>query len=155
MSAPRSHDPRASSHSVLGGLPSTRDDAWRERLLEALLSSYQSLEEPKYWFVRRRHKSPPEALLKEVGVGSSVRDLTDINDDVRWNFELARGDAHLDLVISMVGPYAVVLRHGPVGHRTPVTSAVECQPSLERDVLARMLREERGTCARILASNGC
>ncbi len=72
---------------------------------------YGSLNSPAFFFVEEQlRKEPYAALIMELAGRFAVRDVTDPNEDVSFNYEVLDGDQQVwRLELSMIGPYAFVV----------------------------------------------
>jgi hypothetical protein len=114
---------------------------------------YGSLETPTFhWVLDEYKRDPYEAVRRNLGSKFELVDVTDLNSDVSFAYDL-RSKHSLEawtLRLSMVGPYATVIRHegppaeaildGAGGARTDEERAVvdACQTA-GCDVLSRQI----------------
>ncbi|MGK3985801.1 hypothetical protein WME99_22330 [Sorangium sp. So ce136] len=83
------------------------------QLFQAILEKYKSLENPDcHWVVKEYERNPYRGLEQYMMSRFSVEDITDLNNDVSCVLAISpEGSvAQWTLKISLVGPYAVLLR---------------------------------------------
>ena len=104
---------------------------------QSVAKSYKSLNEPNYDFVTAALATRPfEHVLAGLGSASvSVTEDTDPNDDVSFGFLVSEGDQQLVVRMSMVGPFAAILRLEADGERVTVVELGPGLSSLERGVI--------------------
>jgi len=83
----------------------------------------------------KRYRRPPKDLLRQLGLRGTVEDCTDVNEDVCWRLDIARVAERVSLLVSMVGPYSVVLRRMPTGAQVPLTRGTQGLSELEEFAL--------------------
>jgi hypothetical protein len=112
-------------------------DDVRPDIAKAITSRYGRPESPRFDFVDQIWRSKPyEAIIARLsGHGIAVVEKTDLNEDVAFTYELSQGDDLLVLQLSMVGPYAILLRD-MAGSSVALTSREPRLSSFERTVLA-------------------
>jgi len=103
-----------------------------QEVMDVIRRHYKSLQCPDFSFVRETlAKRPYEKVIQQISHHFQVEEDTDPNDDVSFGYVLTKGGEQWVLRISMLGPYAVVLRlHQPTGvevlaHRAQVSSRAE------------------------------
>ncbi|MFF7585875.1 hypothetical protein ACFZCK_00090 [Kitasatospora purpeofusca] len=104
-----------------------------DRLLSLALkdarSAYGSLERPDFAFVTRAYQRQPYGLLMEAISGfAAVKDDTHLDDDVCFHYKISTKLGSWRLLLSMVGPYAMLFR-APKAHRW--TSRVILEPIVD------------------------
>jgi hypothetical protein len=83
-----------------------------DHVLQAVGQAYGSFQQPRFDFVQRACDAQPwAALIDRLSQSFSVTETTDINADVSAWFAVSKGRQTWSLAISMVGPYALVLRY--------------------------------------------
>jgi len=123
-----------------------------DEVLRHVIEKYRSLEKPDFHWVREEYERDPFAALRAaLGSRFDVADVTDLNSDVSFAYDLKpiEGDGKWTLRLSMVGPYATLVRHqprtpsetivdGPADARSPFESLVlEACASAEYELLSR------------------
>ncbi len=95
-----------------------------DAILRAIEETYGSLAEPNYAFVEKALLAQPYArLLDGLSRLGELDETTDVNDDVSFRYVLARDDEEWAVSLSMVGPYALLLRLPPREPPVVVTAA--------------------------------
>ncbi|MFJ6798882.1 hypothetical protein [Streptomyces sp. NPDC091268] len=113
--------------------------------LEAARRAYGSLEDPNFLFVTESVElNPYGGLIDRISRICKVADRTSIDADVCFYLELSnRGKWHL--LLSMIGPYAMLLRvteRWPARFRSPVVEVVrEPDPGIEEKVLSLLVAD--------------
>ncbi|MCA1676041.1 MAG: hypothetical protein LC799_28995 [Actinobacteria bacterium] len=111
-----------------------------EDIFEQLKSVYGSLEEPTYFKINEVMDQRPYArLVQELTNFFQVEEITDVNEDVSFQYELILGDDRWMLELSAVGPYAVFSRYEAKGRRFLITLESDDLEPPERQV-ADLLR---------------
>jgi hypothetical protein len=77
-------------------------------LLQLIQTKYGTLSEPNYALVHT--DEPTHALLTQLAEDFTIVDVTDTNYDVSFRYFLNQTDRQWALELSMLGPYAVLLR---------------------------------------------
>lgn len=73
--------------------------------------AYGSASNPDFSFVRRaQEQNPYAAMLRELPATCTVLDDTDTNDDVSFNYLITCSKQTWRLALSMVGPFAMLVR---------------------------------------------
>lgn len=83
--------------------------------LSRIKEVYGTLDQPNFSFVMEAVRSRPyEHVISEVvtTLGLASEEYSDPNDDVSFQYCLARGDESWAVELSMLGPFAVVARIG-------------------------------------------
>lgn len=112
-----------------------------EDLLEQLRSVYGSLEEPTYFKINEVMAQRPYAqLVQELANYFRVEEITDVNEDVSFQYELTQGDDEWVLELSAVGTYAAFSRYGERGGRPLVTPESDNLAPPERQVIDLLRR---------------
>ncbi|WP_437587638.1 hypothetical protein [Sorangium sp. So ce1000] len=84
-----------------------------DQLFQVILARYNSLEEPDFhWVAEEYERKPYRELEKRLMSRFLVEDITDLNNDVSCVFAISSEGAGVrwTLKMSLVGPYAVLLR---------------------------------------------
>jgi len=82
-----------------------------QEVMDVIRRSYKSLQSPDFSFVRDTiAKRPYEKILRQISTHFQVEEDTDPNDDMSFGYVLTKGGERWVLRISMLGPYAVLLR---------------------------------------------
>jgi hypothetical protein len=82
-----------------------------DEILARIRSAYGSLDQPEFHFVGRAlNERPYNALIQQLEGAFSVEHDTDPNDDVSFVYLLSADGRRWMLRLSMVGPYALLLR---------------------------------------------
>jgi hypothetical protein len=98
------------------------------------LDQYKSLTEPKYWFTRQAMVMKPYQLIVDaLQQEFVVQDLTSFNIDVSFRYLLTAGEEQWVLELSMVEPYAVLLRLDR--QEPPLTGATVSLSDSERRIV--------------------
>ena len=109
------------------------------RLLQAALSQYRSLEQPNFWFQAEAvRKRPYEPLVHELRGWLEVEDMTDLNADVSFVYRLSASGQQWNLMLSMVGPYAVLTQFTEEGE----TFVGKPTSALEGSITALLARHQ-------------
>ena len=83
----------------------------KESILKEISLTYKSLSEPNFSFVDKAISSNPyRDIVTEIGKKFLIEDIADTNDDVSFRYKLSMKTKTWILEISMVGPYAVLLK---------------------------------------------
>ncbi len=107
-----------------------------DELMSVVLSHYKSLDQPQWSFVREvfdRH--PYNELIARLAETFRVVEDTDFNYDVSFGYLLYRNDEGWVLVLSMLGPYAAVLRIDTQDESGPISMHTEGLTASERSLL--------------------
>jgi hypothetical protein len=106
-----------------------------DRIRDALTRAYGALDDPAFHFVGEALRARPyRRLLEAVARHGPVRDDTVPDDDVSFGVILEWADVRRVLRVSMLGPFAVLLRLPPDGPAEVVT--VDTAHPAERPLLA-------------------
>lgn len=106
-----------------------------EDILEQLKSIYGSLEDPEYFKINEvMEQRPYDQLVRELANYFRVEEITDVNEDVSFQYELSHGDEEWLLELSAVGKYVAFSRYGERGERLLVTSESNNLTPPERQV---------------------
>jgi len=82
-----------------------------QEVMDVIRSHYRSLQSPDFSFVRDTlAQRPYEKVLRQLSTHFHVEEDTDPNDDVSFGYVLTKDSERWVLRISMLGPYAVLLR---------------------------------------------
>lgn len=95
-----------------------------DEILPRVVARYGSMEKPDFHWVKAEYdRDPFVALRAALGSRLEVTDVTDLNSDVSFAYDLKSrgGDGVWTLRLSMVGPYATLIRHLPP---TPIEAIV-------------------------------
>lgn len=93
------------------------------RIREAMARAYGSLDDPTFHFVGEALRGRPyRGLLTAIARHAPVRDDTIPDDDVSFGAILEGADVPRVLRLSMLGPFAVLLRLPPGGRAEVVTA---------------------------------
>jgi len=80
-------------------------------LLSLIEARYGSLEHPSFSFVTHVvEENPYRIFVKQLREMGDVEDVTDLNDDVSFAYTVRDKESEWYLMLSMLGPYAVLLR---------------------------------------------
>lgn len=83
----------------------------KKKIVELIQRRYQSLENPDFSFVSGAISAEPyQRVAQKIMLHFEIEDDTDPNDDVSFGYVLTQGKKRWVLRISMIGPYAVLLR---------------------------------------------
>jgi hypothetical protein len=116
-----------------------------DEVVQSIRAAYGSLDHPRFDFVADsvRARTYP-AMIGQLAQWFSTQDDTDVNTDVSFGCLLASGCERWLLRVSMVGPYAVLVRLGrEVGGVVlsgPTASSSEAEQQLIGTVAASGLR---------------
>lgn len=114
-----------------------------QEIMTFIRRRYKSLENPNFSFVAESiSKYPYEDLIRQIRTYFQVQEETDPNEDVSFSYSLFREQDQWILRISMIGPYAVLLRVG----KSDASEIVSCT--------VRMLSISEKELMNILADNG-
>jgi hypothetical protein len=92
----------------------------------AVRNAYGNDRQPSYWFVREAlQRDPCRSLVDELSQWYAIENDTDPNDDVSFNFILSRGAGTWRLALSMVGPFALLVRVEDAEKTAVVTESTE------------------------------
>jgi len=82
-----------------------------QEVMDVIRSHYKSLQSPDFSFVRDTlAKRPYEKVIRQLSTHFHIEEDTDPNDDVSFGYVLTQEGERWVLRISMLGPYAVLLR---------------------------------------------
>jgi hypothetical protein len=102
-----------------------------DTLLKAIELKYGSLEQPDFTFVNKTVLDNPYfSLLNELKIVFEVEEITDINDDVSFQYVLSTSGKQWVIQVSMIGLYAIVLKildDGDLEFVRPDSSTIEEQ----------------------------
>lgn len=112
-------------------------------LLVTIRNKYQSLEEPNFgWVSGAYHNDPTRVIRERLASQLGVVEVTDLNNDVSVGYELYEsGSLVLKCAVrlSMVGPYAVLVRNTPgEPGRMLVDGPSDCEDRSEAFVAATL-----------------
>jgi hypothetical protein len=125
------------------------NDQPADSMMTLIHDEYQSFESPDFSFVEEAISSRPyERVVQQIGTKFQVEEDTDPNDDVSFGYFLTNGPQHWVLRISMLGPYAVLLRVSDSERAELVTSSEEAMSDAERDLLHILADNEVSLLAR-------
>ena len=114
-----------------------------EDLFEQLKSVYGSLEEPTYFKINEvMDQRPYNRLVQELTDYFRVEEVTDVNEDVSFQYELILGDDEWLLELSAVGPYAVLSRYEEQGGQLLITPESDHLDPPERQVIVLLRRHD-------------
>jgi len=114
-----------------------------EDLFEQLRSVYGPLEEPTYFKINEvMAQRPYSRLVQELTNYFQVEEVTDVNEDVSFQYELAQGGDGWMLELSAVGPFAVFSRYEEQGGRSLITPESDSLAPHERQVIDLLRRHE-------------
>jgi len=107
----------------------------------ALLSKYRSLETPNFEWVQVAYQEDPTKTIRErLAHSFDISEFTDLNNDVSVGYELYEPGGTIPkwaLRLSMVGPYAMLVRNTPnAPNRMLVDGLDDCQDPSEKLVAA-------------------
>lgn len=106
---------------------------------ELIRLTYGSLESPDFSFVADAvARRPHEELARELSHHFEVSEDTDPNDDVSFVYQLRRGGSTWILRVSMVGPYAILLRLVENGGADVISDDTAPRSESETDLLKRL-----------------
>lgn len=111
----------------------------RERVLAAIHAAYRSLSEPHFGFVRLEPDERSAAIVAALGRRFDAEDLTDVNTDVSFRYRLRGRHGSYFLSLSMVGPFALLLRARGDGLGTPIESTEDARDRHERRIVEMLL----------------
>lgn len=111
-------------------------------LRKLVIERYGSLDEPSFhWVGPEYDRDSFGSLRSRLETTFAVEDITDLNSDVSFGYWLdARFAAHprLTLRLSLVGPYAVLLRHKGPPPEVVVDGEDDCRPGPEAFVCSQL-----------------
>ncbi|KYF97203.1 hypothetical protein BE20_39475 [Sorangium cellulosum] len=109
------------------------------QLFQAIMAKYRSLENPDFrWVVEEYERKPYRELERRLVSRFSIEDITDLNNDVSCVFAISPegSEARWTLKLSLVGPYAVLLREtGARGWDVYVQGEADARSEDERWIL--------------------
>ena len=112
-------------------------------LLPIIRCKYGSLEAPKFFFVQDAlSKRPYDPLVQQLREDFAVEEDTDPNDDVSFGYLLSRNTQQWRLELSMLGPFAVLLRITEPGHVDLVSHDLTARTEQEESILAILQRND-------------
>ena len=95
---------------------SKKSDLIKE-IMTVIECKYKSLDFPNFFFVEKEMSSYPyQTLVDKLRNIVGVEEDTDVNDDVSFCYLLVKGNKRWSLNISMIGPYAVLMRINHLRH---------------------------------------
>jgi hypothetical protein len=95
------------------------------------------LGQPRYDFVQEALRDKPYAqLLADISKTWTVVDDTDPNDDVSFNWIVTADGIGWRVAISMVGPFALLIRAGPDGTARVISSEGEAEQPAEIELMS-------------------
>lgn len=82
-----------------------------QEIRDSIQRKYGALEDPSFSLVSKALSGRPyDPLVGKLRALFEVEETTDANDDVSFCYQLTKQDKRWGLELSMVGPYAVILR---------------------------------------------
>ncbi len=112
-----------------------------EDFCEQVKSVYGSLDDPSYVKIYEvMVQRPYDQLVQELAICFRVTDITDVNEDVSFQYELTQREDGWVLELSAVGPYAVFSRYEEQGGRCIITPESDDLTSAERQVIDLLQR---------------
>lgn len=114
-----------SRSEVLRDQGDAREVPTKDEVLRRVIERYGSLERPDFHWVQIAYDRDPYAdLRRKLSERFDLTDITDLNSDVSFAYELRsrEGDGAWTLRLSMVAPYAALIRHAP---RMPAEAIVD------------------------------
>lgn len=112
-----------------------------EDFFEQLTSVYGSLDEPTYFKINEvMTQRPYDRLVQELEIYFRITEITDVNEDVSFQYELTQGDDGWVLELSAVGPYAAFSRYEEQGGRSLITAELDNLTLAERQVIEVLQR---------------
>ncbi len=107
-----------------------------EDFSEQLKTFYGSLEEPTYFKINEiMAQQPYGRLVQELANHFRVIDITDVNEDVSFQYELIQGDDGWVLELSAIGPYAAFSHYEEKGGRSLITPESDNLAPAERQAI--------------------
>ncbi|MDQ4032633.1 MAG: hypothetical protein M3332_10350 [Actinomycetota bacterium] len=105
-------------------------------LFEQLKNVYGSLDEPTYFKINEvMAERPYSRLVQDLANFFHVEEITDVNEDVSFQYELIQGDDAWMLELSAVGSYAVFSRYEELGGQLLITPESDDLEPPERQVI--------------------
>jgi hypothetical protein len=97
-------------------------------LLKVIELKHKSFDQPNFSFVKETVSANPyQSLIDELMNIFEIKDITDINDDVSFNYLLSSSDRQWVVELSMVGLYAIILKKSDTGSLELVTADTTMQ----------------------------
>lgn len=110
-----------------------------EDVLQVIRQRYRSLESPDFSFVEQAlAKRPYQTMMSILQQRFQVEEDTDPNDDVSFGYVLTRGQQRWILRVSMLGPYAVLLRLDAADNAALIDPATTELSALEKELVATL-----------------
>ncbi len=123
-------------------------------LLKLIELKYVSLGRPDFTFVNKTIEANPYSLLlNKLKAMFEVEEITDINDDVSFNYVLSISGKQWVAKLSMVGPYAIVLKvldNGDSELVMPNSSVVE-----EKKIISFLLENQLSILEQEILETSC
>lgn len=81
-----------------------------EKITQEIVQKYQDLDNPKYFFIKEEDsKKLYSSLIEKLKKFFKVNDFTDFNESVCYHYLLENKEIRINLFLSIIGPYALVL----------------------------------------------
>jgi len=107
-----------------------------DEVMERIRAAYGSLDEPRFDFLADAAHDPRyRTLVGKLAARFTLAADTDPDSDVSLGFVLRHGHQRWVLRVSMVGPYAVLLRLGEHGNATLVSGPDPSSSETERRLI--------------------
>jgi hypothetical protein len=105
-------------------------------MLSQIRSQYGSLETPNFSFVNEAISGRPyEEVIAEIGKYFTVEEDTDPNNDVSFGYFIVRNRQQWILRLSMIGPYAMLLRQNGVEKYQVLSTTLEDLTGFEKQII--------------------
>jgi hypothetical protein len=117
-----------------------------QSIRDTIGAQYGALDAPTFWFTQEAlARQPYESILRQLAVDFTIEEDTDTNYDVAFEYMVYQGDCRWRLELSMVGPYAVLLRGSDTTAAIVVTMSTPGLTNAEKALL--LLLAEHGLWA--------
>jgi hypothetical protein len=113
-----------------------------KRVMDLIRKRYKSFESPDFSFVGdAMSRRPYEKTLQQIGKSFHIEEETDPNDDVSFGYLLRREEKQWVLLLSMLGPYAVLFRIDESGRVKELLTHIEQAASDSEKELVTILSD--------------
>ena len=110
-----------------------------QEVMDVIRSHYKSLQSPDFSFVRDTlSKRPYEKVIRQISTPFQVEEDTDPNDDVSFGYVLTKGSERWVLRLSMLGPYAVLLRLHQAARIEVMAHRAHVSSNSEKDLMTTL-----------------
>lgn len=93
-----------------------------EKIIQEIVQKYQDLDNPNYFFIKEEEsKKPYSSLIEKLKKIFKVTDYTDFNESVCYHYLLENKKIKINLFLSLIGLYALILNEKLKGNKKIIT----------------------------------